>query len=258
MKYFFPFGSRVEKLVQVDQTPKEVFVLGVYASAVHAKWIYNDKIFCQALAVASEPRIFWDGNIDEAQTIIDEIAVPDGVGKLVLPNKNLNGPSGKVLIENILNPLGLSRNDAWLCDLLPESRMNPKQQKVIKERYNPLIEKYHLNHVTVPIDNGLFCDESRRQEITKEIIDSQAKYLILLGDMPIQQYMKYIDCGFPFSDLRSYTVQYGYGIPYDVNIGPLTIKAVPLTHPRQIGGLGASSMFWHDQHKSWEDSRHRF
>ena len=62
MHYQYPFGQEVRRLVQEDQTPKKVFVLGVYASAVHARWIRDGKTVCNALAVASEPRIFWDGN----------------------------------------------------------------------------------------------------------------------------------------------------------------------------------------------------
>lgn len=38
MEYFYPFGETVRRLVQQDRTPKHVFVLGVYASAVHARW----------------------------------------------------------------------------------------------------------------------------------------------------------------------------------------------------------------------------
>ena len=67
MSYQYPFGQEVRRLVQEDQTPKKVFVLGVYASAVHARWIRNGKTICNALSVASEPRIFWDGNEKEAQ-----------------------------------------------------------------------------------------------------------------------------------------------------------------------------------------------
>jgi hypothetical protein len=33
----FPFGQPVLEIVQADRTPKCVFVLGVYASAVHAQ-----------------------------------------------------------------------------------------------------------------------------------------------------------------------------------------------------------------------------
>lgn len=38
MKYYYPFGEEVHCLAQQDRTPKKVFVLGVYASAVHARW----------------------------------------------------------------------------------------------------------------------------------------------------------------------------------------------------------------------------
>ena len=38
MPYYFPFGETVKRLLQEDRTPKKVFVLGVYASAVHARW----------------------------------------------------------------------------------------------------------------------------------------------------------------------------------------------------------------------------
>ena len=33
----YPFGESVHRLVQEECSPKKVFVLGVYASAVHAK-----------------------------------------------------------------------------------------------------------------------------------------------------------------------------------------------------------------------------
>ena len=58
----FPFGEPLRILRQQDRTPKKVFVLGVYASAVHAIWYSPEgKILCKALAVASEPEIFWNG-----------------------------------------------------------------------------------------------------------------------------------------------------------------------------------------------------
>ena len=38
MKYYFPFGEELKPLKQQDRKPKKVFVLGVYASAVHARW----------------------------------------------------------------------------------------------------------------------------------------------------------------------------------------------------------------------------
>jgi len=35
----YPFGSPLQRVIQADRTPKRVFVLGVYASAVHARWL---------------------------------------------------------------------------------------------------------------------------------------------------------------------------------------------------------------------------
>ena len=55
----FPSGQPIRKVTQTDRLPKRVFVLGVYASAVHARWIGQDgKTRIAALAVASEPEIF--------------------------------------------------------------------------------------------------------------------------------------------------------------------------------------------------------
>jgi uncharacterized protein YwlG (UPF0340 family) len=55
MNPVFPFASQLQKVEQQDKSPKKVFVLGVYASAVHAKWIGTDgKVKVNDLAVASE------------------------------------------------------------------------------------------------------------------------------------------------------------------------------------------------------------
>ena len=81
MAYLFPFGQELHPLVQQDRSPKKVFVLGVYASAVHAKWKKDGQIICQALAVASEPCIFWNGK--DAKEIIDKIAIPGVVMELI-------------------------------------------------------------------------------------------------------------------------------------------------------------------------------
>ena len=252
--YQFPFGEYVRPVVQEDRTPKKVFVLGVYASAVHAKWIdKNGKIACKALAVASEPRIFWDGNEKEAKEIINEIKIPSEMGHLELPDKNLNGPSAKALDERILAPLGFERNDAWLCDLLPESRLNGGQLVAISKKYNPFLEKLAnegLSEVTVPKKPEKFCDKERIKEITKELLESQADLLILLGDKPIQQYLKKV-VKVPYRGLNEYRKLFEYGKCTDVAIGGKMIKVLPLAHPRQIARLGSSSKKWYAIHQKW-------
>lgn len=251
MAYQFPFGQVLHPLTQVDRSPKKVFVLGVYASAVHARWKRDGKVICQALAVASEPEIFWDGDGDTAGRIIDSIAIPPELGTLEPAGRNLNGPSAKVLEEHILAPLGFTREDAWLCDCLPEARLNASQMKVIRERYEPLVEQYSLNPVTVPARPTLFCDQKRAEEITEELLQSQAELLILLGNVPIAQYLNRV-ADASFSTLGAYVEQYGYGNPTTMTIGDQEIQVLPMAHPRQIGALGTHSEKWHRCHLEWE------
>ncbi len=251
MPYFFPFGQKLVPLRQVDKSPKKVFVLGVYASAVHARWKKDGKVICQALAVASEPCIFWDGNPEEAKRIIDAVVIPAELGVLEPASRQLNGPSAKVLDENILSVLGFTREDAWLCDCLPETRINPSQAKAISEKYNPLIEQYGLNPVTIPKRPLDFCNQKRSEEITRELMQSEAELLVLLGDIPIAQYLKKV-ADIPYSTLGEYVDFYGYGNPTETIIRGKTIKVLPLAHPRQIGALGAHSERWNLAHREWE------
>ena len=253
MNYKYPFGQIVRPLMQQDRTPKKIFVLGVYASAVHARWKKDGKTECPALAVASEPRIFWDGNIDEAKEIISKISIPKEVGTLEPAGTHLNGPSAKILDEHILGPLDYTRADAWLCDLLPETRLNSGQVKVIKAKYNPLIERYGLNKVTIPERRTVFTNDQRNKEILSELKESQADLLILLGDIPIAQFLNAVT-EVPFSSLQEYVDLYGYGSATDVSIDGRTIKVRPLAHPRQIGALGAHSEKWNRLHQNWESN----
>jgi len=253
MSYHFPFGEPLHDLTQEDRTPKKIFVLGVYASAVHARWKKDNKIICQALAVASEPRIFWDGNPEEAARIISKIKIHPELGYLEPAGPQLNGPSAKVLDENILAPLGYTRADAWLCDLLPEARLNPAQIKAIEAKYKPLIEKYGLNPVTVPKRPSTFCNRQRAEEITKELMDSQAELLVLLGDIPIKEYLKKV-ADIPYSTLGEYVSLYGYGNLTEITVNSKQFKVLPLAHPRQIGALGAHSEKWAQIHCQWEKS----
>lgn len=254
MPYYFPFGQELRPLVQQDRTPKKVFILGVYASAVHARWVREGKVVCQALAVASEPRIFWDGDPREAQSIIQQISIPRELGHLEPAGQQLNGPSAKVLDEHILAPLGFSRGDAWLCDLLPETRLNPGQVKALRDKYQPLAEAYSLNPVTIPPRPSVFCDGARAEEITAEIMQSEAELLVLLGDIPIAQYLKRV-ADIPYSTLGEYADLYGYGTRTGITLNGRAIQVLPLAHPRQIGALGAHSEKWFWAHKAWEQSR---
>lgn len=245
----FPFGRPVNKLVQKDRTPKRVFVLGVYASAVHARWVNPEgKDVVKALAVASEPEIFWRG--ENAESIIHQIDIPTKLGVLLPADPKFNGPSGKALDESILEPLGLDRIKTWLCDLVPYSCVNAAQMKAIERSYNPKVEKNSLPKHSVPFLPQPLTDETRRNEILEEIIESKADSLILLGDQPIKWFLSHFENRWKnLSDFGEPPLNYGK--LYETKLGGKPIKILPLAHPRQIAKLGSSSEKWYSAHQYW-------
>lgn len=245
----FPFGEPVHNIIQTDRTPKRVFVLGVYASAVHAKWIDgNRKTIVTALGIASEPYIFWCG--DNAVNIIKNISIPRQLGTLVPAQRQFNGPSGIALDDLILKPLAIPRSDAWLCDLVPHSCMNPSQNEAIKRAYLPAAQKYELPLPTVPSIPAVLADKERQESILSEIHESKASVLILLGDKPIQWFLSHYDRR--WRSLKDFGGENQlYGRLHSAKIDGKELQILPLAHPRQIAKLGQSSLFWHKTHSTW-------
>lgn len=251
-KYFFPFGQELNKVEQKDRSPKQAFVLGVYASAVHARWLDKDgKQIVSALAVASEPEIFWRG--DDSEKIIEKIRIPNELGTLTVPTDNrLNGPSGRALDNLFLEPLGLNRNTVWLCDLLPYSRVNENQLKALQKNYTTdIIKRYNLQPATIPLLKKEDLDSpQRRDEILNELESSQARTIILLGDLPIFWFLRY------FEKKYSRLAQFGetsetYGKSHPIKINNRNYNLIPLCHPRQADKLGTSSIKWGKLHGDW-------
>lgn len=252
MKPVFPFGQPLRIVEQTDRRPKPVFVLGVYASAVHARWVGPDgRDLVKALAVASEPRIFWRG--EGASEIVERISVPAGVGKLVPAEAKFNGPSGETLDRQFLEPLGLRREDAWLCDLVPHSCVNPAQKQAIDRAYLPLVTAHGLPVPSIPeVPKGLASDD-RVRAIADELAQSNAETLILLGDQPIRWFLNAFDSR--WKSLAAFGTDTGsYGRRHPVKIGGREIGVLPLAHPRQVGKLGRSSARWGELHQHWEQA----
>ncbi|MDD2732339.1 MAG: hypothetical protein PHF56_00235 [Desulfuromonadaceae bacterium] len=246
----FPFGTPVLPITQHDRTRKKVFVLGVYASAVHARWIGADKRQrIGAVAVAPEPEIFWRGDEEEARAIISAIAMPDGTGQLVPASSQLNGPSGRALDDLFLKPLCLTREDAWLCDLVPHSCMNEKQSAALAREYDPLAEHLGLPAYNWPTLPTVLADEQRRAEIASELSESGADIVITLGDHPLKWFTRHYGTEAALSNYGKTPKDYGRLHPIAVNGHDLQL--LPLVHPRQAAKLGSHSSVWADLHEQW-------
>lgn len=244
----FLFDEPVNKVEQLDRTPKKIFILGVYASAVHAKWISpKGKTLIKALAVASEPYIFWRG--DDVEDIISKIKLPGGAGKLISAGEKFNGPSGNALDSEYLIPLGLNdRRQCWLCDLVPYSMMNLSQLTAIMKNID------FLNELNIPfptlkdasLENRKISAD-RRNEILEEIKLSQTEYLITLGNEPITNFISKF-C----PEINELDRGQNYGCPREINLTGIKIKLIRLVHPRQAARLGLHDNVWFEIHQAWK------
>jgi hypothetical protein len=224
-------------------------VLGVYASAVHARWLGRDgKERVKALAVASEPTIFWDGS--GASELIRNIALPAAAGRLEAAEPKFNGPSGRSLDEDFLAPLRVGRSDAWLCDLVPYSCSNDGQREAVLREYDPMKETWGLAPVSTPIVPSSFADDTRRGEVLGELEEAQPEVIVLLGDKPIRHWLAaYAPRWRRLSDFGKTPNTYGRLHPMTIN--QKSYMVLPLAHPRQVGALGKHSAKWHELHRSW-------
>jgi uracil-DNA glycosylase len=244
----FPFGRTVETLVQTDRTPKRVFVLGVYASAVHASWLAEDgATLVGALAVASEPEIFWRGEgVDE---IVASIQVPTGAGRLVPAADNLNGTSGAALDSLFLAPLGLDRSDAWLCDLVPHSCKTDRQAVALQRAYDRRAEQLGLPAYDWPSMPVELADAERRAQVASEVAEASPDMIITLGDQPLRWFTSYFGSK---GSLGAYgETKEQYGRFHEVRIGRRTMVHLPLSHPRQVARVGSHSAKWAALHEYW-------
>lgn len=247
----FPFGQPVKTVTQLSREPRHVFILGAYGSAVHARWVGADGKTCiQALAVASEPEIFWTGH--RASELIQQVAIPEEAGCLKPAAPRLNGPSGKALDEYYLKPLGTTRAEAWLCDLVPHSCMNEGQSRALDRAYLPLVRELDLPEVVWPRAPSSkaewlgLVDWRRRDQIASELEEASPEVLITLGDYPLRWFTR------RFGTLTSLAA-YGhdYGRLLEATIAGCRLLLLPLAHPHQVAQLGRSSRKWAELHRDW-------
>ena len=191
----------------------------------------------------------------KAEEIIANITIPEQLGRLTIPSDQaLNGPSGIALDKLFLERLGLERRDAWLCDLLPESRVNPLQRKAIEKHYNAEAAKFNLPSATIPDldEDELGRQEgTRREELLEELETSEAKTLVLLGDLPIRWFLQYYDKR--YSTLSDFGERYGSS--RKIMINKRNYSVIPLCHPRNAARLGMYSKKWAERHDRWKPDK---
>ncbi|WP_192844245.1 hypothetical protein [Aurantimonas coralicida] len=225
-------------------------MLGVYASAVHARWIGPDrKELIRAVGVASEPTIFWTG--EGAAEIIARIQLPAAAGRLEPASANSNGPSGISLDKRFLQPLGLVRNDTWLCDLVPRSCKNDDQAKALARAYAPNLERFGLAKFDWPSVPNPLTSPERIEEILRELDEARPDVIVTLGDLPLKWFMNHVDPRVPKRVSSFGNDHEHYGQLHEIKVAGRRLLLLPLVHPRQASALGRSSPAWKVAHDWW-------
>jgi hypothetical protein len=126
---YFPFGEKIESVTSHGHEKKPIAVVGVYPSAVHARWISPEaKQRVAALAIANEPEPFWTG--EGAGDLIEKILrrLPASAGRL--EPAHLNGVSGDALDE-LLGSLSLDRSSVYMLDLWNDTWRIARSSKLL-------------------------------------------------------------------------------------------------------------------------------
>jgi hypothetical protein len=247
-QWVFPFGIPVQRVThKPDCTPKRVFVVGVYSSAVHARWIGPDgEIRAGALAVANEPEIFWPGG--DATGLIP--VIDKKFGRLQPAGPANNGPSGRALNDRYLAPLGLTRGEVWLTDMVPHTLSNDGQQNVIRDHYDPLVSNCGLPQSNVPLKPATAHGwrelvGAELQRLLEEARQSGADTIISLGNAVIDYFFNHQQCRLGLPPLT----RENYGIPIDASINGRRYRIFRLAHPRVTSIIPLAE--WQTAHDQW-------
>lgn len=150
----FPFGRpATDRPPRVPTGGADLFVLGVYPSALHVRWQRPDgAVQVQALAVDDEPEVFWDG-ADGAERVrrwSEQVGWQPTWGRV---SSSGNGTSGRAVNDDILVPLGTRLNRCFLTDCLPRYHVKHgrgSQGDAMTERYAPFAEARGLPMFSLP------------------------------------------------------------------------------------------------------------
>jgi hypothetical protein len=241
----FPFGVPVQEVTQKpDGLEKRAFVVGIYSSAVHARWIGPDgKAKVAAFAVANEPYIFWRG-----ENAADHIPIIDKqFGRLEPTSPGNNGPSGRALDSHYLRPLGLNRNQVWLSDLVPHTLSNKGQQQAIDCHYRPLQQRFAIPESKIPlapVTTAAWMALVDVNQLVDELRQSNADTIITLGNVPIKHFINRVSkTRFPDLSLTD------YGLPKQTMIKGRTYRVICLAHMRVTKIRPKPD--WRQTHANW-------
>ena len=233
----FPFGRPVLSMPARKARENGVFVLGAYPSALHVQWSPVGVKPIKALPVDNEPAPFWTGDDEEECIQRWRLAVgwDPAWGTVSAPTQAYNGSSGRSLVGDILSPLRLSLNEAWVTDCLNEYHMSEGVRTRLREdigealariNHSPSELRRHPSETT--ICRGAM--RSHRERIASELEQAGAPVAVTLGNAALRVFSEIVgrtDVPRLVADANR------YGDPIDIQFAGHRIRWYPVCHPGQ-------------------------
>ena len=255
----FPFGRPVRRCKPSATTPRPVFILGAYPSALHACWTPpNGFRRIQAIAVDNEPEPFWNG-LDEHDRIEKwkkAVQFDDAWGT-VAPVKKLNGSSGLWVDEFILKPLGVSRDKVCISDCLDTYRCSVGLRARIDDTYEKFRRKFDREFDLPSAVLGVHPSEqeiieegstTHKKRLLREIEAVAPDTIVTLGNAAVAVARKLLTFESGADTARLSHVAEKYGAPAKVRLGSKVIELLPLAHP-------AAPKAYQTAHQAWSAAR---
>lgn len=248
----FPFGRpAARRPPRRPDGPAELFVLGVYPSALHVRWVLPDgSDTVGALAVDDEPVVFWDGAgtdtlIADWQNNVEWRPEWGTVGAA-----GGNGSSGRRVHQHVLTPLGVEPERAYFTDCLPAYfvKTGPGSQG---ERIRAVYDTSAATTGGALAPADLPPRPSTRELVARTVNEERGTLLAQLAEAGAPAIVtlgqEAADVFAALTDTPPLVLNTGpaYGHPATVRADGRQLEWIALTHP------GNRTPAWADRHRRW-------
>ena len=223
----------------------------LYLSALHVRLTAPEGYDgARALAVAPEPWPFWDGE-DQDERVArwsEDVGWREDWGQ-VIPAGRLNGSSGVLVGQRVLEPLDLTFDDVWLTDAVPfffVHRGVGRQGDAMSKRYDPFaaavgLPPHALPDRPTPRRLVELAVTEERARLEKELQTADAPLVITLGNEALAVADALLDADLP----NQLSPDHSYGTRLPARLGGQRLEVLPLVHPGQRGAP------WTAAHDTW-------
>jgi hypothetical protein len=253
MKRQFLFGRPVLPAKPTADSPRPLFVLGAYPSALHVRWFGPDgACLIQAVAVDNEPEPFWTGSDEQKHidTWLSRVSFRDDWGR-VEACRSLNGPSGKWVKSKLLDAMAVNRDDAWITDCLNNYfESDAAAKRLDSDRIASLMRslsippRLHAPHSSES-DIVRMAKAEHRNRLLEELDCASPETVVTLGNAALRVFGDLVDsCDRTISKLSID----GYGAPVSAIVFGKQVEWFPLAHP-------AAPAAYQTAHDAWVAAR---